>query len=165
MFGCLLFGKENLLDLANEGIDIYRSVKLNKIAREPSMDLIFLLFFCKLLLLITVIALLFWYCLHDLQIISAIIPLCDIIYRNFLYFFCLDFRNLIFFIGAHLIKILGRRTSCRMKKSIILNEEIERITKLNQQILAFLRKVDRLLNSHMSSIFLFLFIEIINLVT
>jgi hypothetical protein len=166
MFYCLHFGKHNLLDLLNKGIELYRSVRYLKISPEPPTDRIFWLLFMKMVVLGVPMALLVWSHLHEK---SAIFTLFFMTRMCFAYTFCLDLRNLIFLVAAHLMKLL-RMKFCNLTRRIGRNnssdlaKEFRKFTKLYQEILDFVVKVDDFLSIHTSSLFLYLYVEMINLV-
>jgi hypothetical protein len=169
-FWCLFFGRPNLLKLANEGINLYRSVTSFKKYPRPSADRFFWL------LLIRIIR------VGISVFLSAVIFYnkknwsYSNIFKNFITFYmstsctcCLDLKNIVFFVAAHLLKLLKLEllTLNRNFKndSKLRANELRRITKQYQKILNFLQKVDELLNINMLIILLYFFGQLTSMVT
>jgi hypothetical protein len=82
---------------------------------------------------------------------------------------CLDLKNIVFFVIAHLLKLLRLEllTLNRNFKndSKLRTNELRRITKQYQKILNFLQKADELLHINILIIFLYFFIHLTSMVT
>jgi hypothetical protein len=170
MFWCLFFGRANLLELSNEGINLYRSVTSFKKYPRPSTDR----FFWLLLIRIVPVGMLGFMLGVDLYnkenwSYSDIFRNLFISYMSISYSCCLDLKNIVFFVAAHLLKLLRLEllTLNRNFKndSKLRANELRRITKQFHKILKFLQKTDELLHINITIIFLYFFIHLITMVT
>jgi hypothetical protein len=171
MFWCLFFGKANLLELANEGINLYRSVTIFKKYPRPSTDRFFWLLFIRNVFIGIPVSFLLsgildikenW-CLSNI-FKSLFLLHVDIIYTCFL-----DLKNIVFFVATHLLKLL-RLELLTLNRNFkhnpkLLAIELRRITKQIHKILNYLHKVAELLDTCTTAIFLYIFVDLTVLVT
>jgi hypothetical protein len=164
MFWTLFFGKENLLVLANRGLDLYRSVARMKMSPKQSTDRMLWLLFIKIVILGNSMAVLLWYHTRtthgSFPIFSFILTLRMISS----YVFCLDMRNFIFLVATEQMKLLRLKLFKLNETSILRVEDFMKITELYQKTLDFLSNTDELFNYHVSSLFLYFLIDEISMV-
>jgi hypothetical protein len=170
MFWCLFFGKSNLLELANEGINLYRSVTIFKKYPRPSTDRYFWLLFMRNILVGIPMSFLMTVNVHFTEYWSYknTFKVLFLLYANVIYTYCLDLKNMVFFVATHLLKLLRLDILTLNRKfqhdSKLRANEIQRITKQFHKILNFLHKVDELLSIYTSAIFLYIFVDVTSLV-
>jgi hypothetical protein len=169
MFWCLFFGKENLLGLANEGINLYRSVIIFKKYPRPSTDRLFWFLFIRIVLVGTPMIFIMSFSQTGDNGYKKIFNILFYFYMYIIHTYCLDLKNIVFFVAAHLLKLLRLELltlNRNFKHDLNLrSNELQRITKQFHKILNFLHKVDELLNIYTSAIFLYFFINLTTLVS
>jgi hypothetical protein len=170
MFWCLFFRKANLLKLSNEGINLYRSVTSFKKYPRPSTDRFFWLLFIRIVPVGMAVFLLAVNLYNKRNwSYSNIFRSLISFYMRISYTYCLDLKNIVFFVTAHLLKLLRLEllTLNRNFKndSKLRTNELRRITKQFFKILKFLQKADELLNINITIMFLHFFINLTIMVT
>jgi hypothetical protein len=169
MFWCLFFGIENLLELANEGINLYRSVTVFKKYPRPSTDRYFWLLFVKNVLVGIPMAFIMTVNIHINENWSSADSFKSLLefYVDIIYTCFLDLKNIVLFVTAYLLKLLRLELLALNKNfndSKLRANELQRITKQYHKILNYLHKVDELLNIYTSIVFLYIFIDLTSLV-
>ncbi len=170
MFWCLFFGKVNLLELANEGINLYRSVTIFKKYPRPSTDRYFWVLFIRNVLI--GIPMIFQVTVN-IYIVEGwssadTIKSLFLLYSNIIYTCFLDLKNIVFFFAAHLLKLLRLEILTLNRKFMhnpkLRTNELQRITKQYHKILNYLFKVDKYFSIYTSAIFLYIFVDVTSLV-
>jgi hypothetical protein len=171
MFWCLFFGKASLLELANEGINLYRSVTIFKKYPRPSTDRFFWLQFVRNILVGLPMAFIvsLTFILVGKKSFTNIFRILFTFYTNIIYTCFLDLKNIAFFVAAHLLKLLRLELLTLNRKfehnPKLRANELHRITKQIHKILNFLQKVDKHFSFYISATFLYFFIDLTMLVT
>ncbi len=171
MFWCLFFGKANLVELANEGINLYRSVTIFKKYPRPSTDRFFWLMFIRNVFIGLPVSFLLSGILDIKEnwSFAKISKSLFLLHAGIIYTCFLDLKNIVFFVAAHLLKLLKSEilTLNRSFKndSKLRANELHRITKQYHKILNYLLKVDKLLGISTTTIFLYFFTDLIVLVS
>ncbi len=169
MIWCLFFGKVNLLELANEGINLYQSVTIFKRYPRPSTDRYFWLLFIRNVIGIPMVFIVsLTHILGGKKNFANISRILFTFYMNIIYTCFLDLKHIVFFIAAHLLKLL-RLEILTLNRNFKHNpklraNELQRITKQIHKILNYIFKVDKYFSFYTSTTFLYIFIDVTSLV-
>jgi hypothetical protein len=167
----MFFGRANLLKLSNEGINLYRSVTSFKKYPRPSTDRYFWLLLIRIVPIGIEAFFLFAVDLRNIRNwnYSNMFRKFIIFYMSISYTYSLDLKNIVFFVAAHLLKLLRLEILTLNKHfkndSKLRANELRRITKQFQKILKFLQNVDELSNINILIIFLYYLIHLTSMVT